>query len=162
MAALQNCGPRPMFRVSDVMTREVVAVGPDTPVPRLVETFLSTRLHNLPVVSASGEPLGYVSVESLVKRLAPPTHLLDELMRGDVYQALDRFREEARLTHGLTAADIMQRWPVHVEEDTLAPVAAAHLVDHNLNSLPVLREGKLVGIVTLLDMIRCLSQPRPE
>jgi CBS domain-containing protein len=151
-----------MLQVSDVMTREVATVEPDASVARLVETFLSARLHDLPVVRASGELLGYVSVESLVRKLAPPTHLLDELTRGDVYRALDRFREEAKAAHALAVGDLIERWPVHVEENTPLPLAAAHIADNALHSLPVLRQGKLVGVVTLLDMIKCLRQPPGE
>ncbi len=141
------------LRVRHVMTTPVVTVREDTCVKEVAEVLLRHRISGVPVLSAGGELVGIVTeADLLYKEL--PERAGGWRLRPDP--------AEVRKRAALTARDLMTRPVLTVEEDAPLREAARLMAQHRVNRLPVLREGKLVGIVSRADVIKALAREDAE
>lgn len=129
--------------VSHAMTREPVTVGPEDSLIRAVEVMRKHRIRRLPV--AIGENLVGLLAEGDLKRAQPSTF-------SESQEDFDRVMEEIQVSR------IMINEPVTTTEDAPLFEAAQTLHATKYGALPVLRDGKLVGILTDNDLIRCLME----
>ena len=146
------------MRAIDVMTPNVITVDPDTSVQGLA-TLLSERgISGAPVVDSNGRMIGIVSEGDLLHR----TELGTE-RHGERRQSwwLDHFASgEAReyvKSHGRTVKDIMTRDVVTVTEETNLADVATLLETNRVKRVPVMRDGKVVGIISRANLVRALS-----
>ncbi len=73
------------------------------------------------------------------------------------FTRVDEQAREFAKSHALRAADVMTKQVVHVAEDTSLGDVVEMMEKHNVKRLPVLADGKLVGIVSRRDMLRALA-----
>ncbi len=144
------------MKASEIMTREVATVAPTTPVREIAVIMAQKRVSGLPVVSAEGQILGIVSESDLLHRAELGT---DQLPRSwlRVFADSDQLAREYTRTHGLKAHDVMSRHVVSVKDDAELQRVADVLDKHKIKRVPVVRDGKLVGIITRGDLVRALS-----
>ena len=144
----------------DVMTTPVIAVPPDTGVKDIAALLLECRISAVPVVDADGRVRGIVSEGDLINRADAGTrHRRSwwlEMLNGPEERSRDYLR-----THGQRAEDVMTRDVVATSEDTPLPEIASLLEKHHVKRVPVLREGRLVGIVSRANLLQgfALSEP---
>jgi len=149
-----------MLTAADVMTTEVVSVEPDTPVRDIAELLYTRRISGVPVVE-HGQVIGIVSEGDLIGHVAaigePRRSWWLSLFADESLSARDYAK-----THGRTARDVMTASVVSVDETaTLAEIA--RLVErHRIKRVPVLRDGKLVGIVTRGNLLQGLATSKAE
>ena len=149
-----------MLTAADVMTTEVVSVEPDTPVRDIAELLYTRRISGVPVVE-HGQVIGIVSEGDLIGHVAatgePRRSWWLSLFADESLSARDYAK-----THGRTARDVMTASVVSVDETaTLAEIA--RLVErHRIKRAPVLRDGKLVGIVTRGNLLQGLATSKAE
>ena len=129
--------------VKDLMTTQVVTVGPATPFKELVARLAEHRVSAVPVVDDAGRVLGVVSEADL---------LLEELPDPDADVPLfwtKRRRAEHDKAAAAVARDLMTVALVSITPDATAAEAARRMHTANIKRLPVLGEGgRLVGIVS--------------
>lgn len=141
----------------DVMTAEVITADPETPITEIATLLVKHRIGAVPVTTSDGRLVGIVSQTDLAHRSENKTEKrrkwwLDLLSDPDV-QARNYIK-----THGLTAKDVMTTMIFSVPYDaSLADVAEA-LDVHRVRQLPVMRDGKMVGIVSRTDLVRAIAQ----
>ena len=129
--------------VADAMTREPVTLGPEESLMRALEVMRRHAIRRIPVVL--GDQLLGLLAEGDLKRAQP--------------SALSASEEEFhRVMEGTTVSRIMIEKPVTVGESTPLVEAARTLHTTKFGALPVLRGGKLVGILTDTDLHRCLVE----
>jgi CBS domain-containing protein len=145
---------------AEIMTSApLVVVHPNDRVPTIASALRDNHVSSAPVVDAAGNLVGLVSEGDLIRHLGNEYERrrawwLDQLAEGEdlATDFLEYLKEENR-----SAADVMKHDVVTVAED--APVA--DIVDlfakHDIKRVPVLREGKLVGIVSRSDIIRAMA-----
>jgi CBS domain-containing protein len=144
----------------DVMTAPVLAVRPDTGIQDIAALLLECRISAVPVVDEGGRVRGIVSEGDLINRADAGTrHRRSwwlEMLNGPQEQSRDYLR-----SHGQRAEDVMSRDVVAASEDTPLPEIAALLEKHHVKRVPVLRQGKLVGIVSRANLLQgfALSEP---
>lgn len=127
------------MKVGEIGRREVVTVGPDAGVAEIAETMYHEKVGS--VVVAEGEELvGIVTDRDLV------IELLAE--GGEV----DLFDGEVALGD-VTASDVMTADPLTVSPDDEVPAAIAQMNDAITRRLPMVKDGRVVGIVTLDDLL---------
>ncbi len=152
------------MQASDIMTPELVTVRPDTPLEDVIRLMLTHRISGLPVVE-DGAVVGMVSEGDLLHRPETGTerrrrHWLQLFSSGET-DAADYVR-----THGMTAGEVMTTDVVSIAETTPLEDIATLLESRRIKRVPVLREGKLVGIVSRADLLRSLGSrlavPRQE
>jgi len=147
------------------MTTSVITVAPEIPARKIAKILLDNGISAVPVVSASGDLLGMVSEGDLLGRRQE-----ERSQRRDWWLALlaeaGFFKEEfvAQLqSNELTAEDLMSTPVVTVSESTLDTEIAALLSNNRIKRVPVLRDGKVVGIVSRADLVLAQSgQRRPR
>lgn len=144
--------------VRDLMTASNVSIAPSVPVADIVRLLADRGLSGVPVLDAGGALLGMVTETDLLRRLA----IADETKPGwfrRMFADHDQAAERYARAHGATAGDVMTTELITVAEDSTAEHAAHLLEDHKVRRLPVLRDGRLVGMVSRGDLLRALFPP---
>ena len=144
------------MQASEIMTPDVVTARPDTPLEDVVRLMLTHRISGLPVVE-NGVVVGIVSEGDLLRRPETGTerrqrHSLLQLFRSEEGDAAEYVR-----THGMTAGEVMTTDVVTIAETTLLEDIATLLESRGIKRVPVVREGKLKGIVSRADLLRSLA-----
>jgi CBS domain-containing protein len=146
------------MQVRELMTPDPLTVGPGTPVETLVDLLVEKGINGVPVVDEAGRVLGMVTTGDLIHRVADehvPSR--ESVWRESFYKSVFR-RDgfEPNPAAGATAAEVMSRNPAYVVPSDDMAVAARLLIEHRVKSLPVLDGDRLVGMVSRLDLLRCL------
>ncbi|TAK87464.1 MAG: CBS domain-containing protein [Betaproteobacteria bacterium] len=143
------------MKAKDVMTQDVVSVREDASVESIARLLLQRRISAVPVTDAAGRPAGIVSEGDLMRRPEAGTERRPswwlELLQGSDEQAAQYIK-----SHGLVARDVMTRDPLTVSENTPLEKVASLLEQEHIKRLPVVRGGKMVGIVSRADLLHAL------
>ena len=142
------------MKAKDIMTARVVAVPPDMPVREIAKILIAEGISAVPVADGTGVPLGIVSEGDLIGRDEEAREARRDwwLSLAAADSAADFL---ARLgDRGRVARDIMAGPVVAVEEETGSAEIARLLVEYKIKRVPVLRDGRMVGIVSRADLLR--------
>jgi CBS-domain-containing membrane protein len=147
-----------MIRAQDIMSRDVVTLPAELDFAAAARILLDSHFNGAPVVDDQGRLLGVLCQSDLVaqhKRMPVPTlfTLLDSFVRLTPTKQLEK---QVRKIAALTVAEAMTPDPVTVSPDTGIETIAGLMVDSNLHTLPVLEDGKLVGVIGKEDVLRTL------
>ena len=147
------------LEIRECMKTEVVAVGPSTSVKYAAALLAEKRVGTLPIVDEEGTLLGVTSITSIVQIFLPDfVALLENIDFVKDYGALKTpSKEDCRRAANLTVTDIMNE-PVAIEEDSSLIRALSVMEKHDLRDLPVVREGRLVGIASRVDIGRAFLE----
>lgn len=144
-----------------VMTRTVVTVPADATVWAAADILLGSRVSAAPVVDADGRMLGIVSEADLLNRpelgTVPARSWLQRLLTDEAILARDFLR-----SHSHRVSDVMTRKVVSVEERTDLKEIAALMQKHRIKRVPVVRDGKVVGIVSRANLLQGLLAREPQ
>ncbi|MCA9314142.1 MAG: CBS domain-containing protein [Planctomycetes bacterium] len=119
-------------RVAQMMTTDLFTVQEEDTVTLAEAMMRWERIRHVPVENEAGALVGMLSLPNL----------LDTLKRGN-----------GQIEQGLKVGEIMERDPVSVTPETPTLEAIALMKDNGLSGLPVVREGKLVGLLTITDFL---------
>jgi CBS domain-containing protein len=146
------------MHAADVMTRNVITVEPETTVQSLAGLLSERGISGVPVVDAAGHLAGVVSEGDLLRRTEIGTDQPGSVRRSWWLEdfATARAREYVK-SHGRTVRDIMTRDVVTVTENADLGEIARLLETNRIKRVPVLRDGKVVGIVSRSNLVRALS-----
>lgn len=147
------------MKVSDIMTRRVISVRPQTRVGEIARIFREHQLSGIPVVDETDHPIGIITELDLVTRHARP-QMPDFLPLLGVYVPLNRekYRESLRRITGVVAEDIMTKPVTTVGPDASIEDLATMMVSNRANPLPVVDDaGNMIGIVSRTDILRVLE-----
>jgi CBS domain-containing protein len=146
------------------MTTNVVTVSPDTSVQEVAKILSDQGISGVPVVDADNRVLGIVSEGDLLHRIETGTERRPERRTGRRrswwLDTIGRDEELARdyvKSHGRTAGDVMTREVVSVNDTTELADIATLLETKRIKRVPVLKDGKLVGIVSRANLVRALA-----
>lgn len=143
------------MNAADVMIREVLSVGPDEPVRDIALTMLTRRISGVPVLDAERRVLGIVSEGDLIRR---PELQTDQARGGwlKLFLSADERARDFVKSHGLKAREVMTQPAICVGQDTPLAEVVRLMERHRVKRLPVMENGKLVGLVTRSDLLRAL------
>lgn len=149
-AAAQSSGP---LTAQDIMSRNLVTVGPDTPLGQIADIFRTHRFTSLPVVGPDATFLGVIFQMHLIDRARDDALRLDGGFLPALRRLLDRDREKP-----VKACDIMG--VAGPRATTATPIGALlpMMADGDTDAVPVVVHGKIVGIVTRTDLIAGLAR----
>jgi len=139
----------------DVMTAAVETVSPDTKVPEIARRLLARNISAMPVVDDQGRVVGIVSEGDLMRRSENETERQPSWWIRVFAEPEDRARDYVK-THGMCAQDIMSRNVISVSEGTPLAEIAEILERHHIKRVTVMRDDKLVGIVSRANLLRGL------
>jgi CBS-domain-containing membrane protein len=149
------------MRAIDVMTSSVVVASPDTSVQAAAKLLDDNRISGMPVVDAAGQVIGMVSEGDLVRRTEIGTGERRRSWWLELFTSTRELASEYVKEHGHTVKYIMSQPVVSVREDTPLSEIAELLERHRIKRVPVLRDDKLVGIVSRSNLVRALASVAP-
>ena|SRR5579884_1896594 len=115
----------------DIMTTKVCTIRPEASAKEIAELLYRERISGAPVVDAEDRIIGIVT-------------------EADIISKVDR--------EGLSVGDIMSHEVISVEEETPVNEIAALLTERKIKRVPVVHDGKLVGIVSRADIVHAVAQ----
>ena len=147
-----------MLKVKDIMTREVKTVSPETEIAQAAKLLLSERINGVPVVNKTGEVVGILCQSDLIaQQKSIPIPSLFTLLDGYIpLTLLSRLDKEVEKIAATKVEHAMTPDPTTVNSDTDIDKVAALMVEKNYHTLPVVDDGKLVGIVGKEDVLKTL------
>ena len=135
--------------VRDLMTERPRTTGPDLPLREAARELLDAGLAALPVVDEDGRLLGLLSERELMRHL-----LSTEILAGPSGRHAGPAAQARR-----TVRDVMTRQVLCVAPEQSVAEVAALMTNKDVERLPVVREGRLVGFLTRGDIVRKLIGP---
>ncbi|MDQ2622410.1 MAG: CBS domain-containing protein [Actinomycetota bacterium] len=151
-----------MSTVAEIMDREPASVSPDDGIKEVIDTMQTHDLPGVPVVDEVGKVIGIITDSDLVisdeKSDFHLPHYVS-IMGGVVFlESTKHFEERAKKAFAATAADMMTVDPITVSPDDPVERAGKLISDSTHNRLPVVDdEGRLVGVVTRVDVLAALT-----
>ncbi len=139
------------------MRPEVVTVEPDNSLKQVAALLSERRISGLVVVDRAGSVLGVVSEADILARELPAEH---QPSRSAQWHFARPPEFERRLA-ARSAGEAMTSPAITIEPDRPLTEAVTLMFDHAVNRLPVVRRGKLVGILTQADIVRAFSSGSP-
>jgi CBS domain-containing protein len=148
------------MKAQDVMVRDLVTVGPDADVTDAVNLLSEHDISALPVVDEDGDLIGILSEADLLEReaLGAEHHRpwwIETLMPAST------LAEEFAKAHGKKVSELMSTDVVAADENTPVSEIAALLERHRIKRIPIVRDGKLVGVVSRSNLIQALASFKP-
>ena len=142
----------------DVMTTNVITVGPDMSVRDLAAMLSERGISGAPVVDPSGRMVGIVSEGDLLHRAELGTEKHSERRHSWwLEHYASGLAQDYVKSHGRAVRDIMTRNVTTVTEDTSLADIAMELETKRLKRVPVMRDGKIVGIISRSNLVRALG-----
>jgi CBS-domain-containing membrane protein len=149
------------MKAADVMVTNVITVGPDARVQDVAHTLLTNRISAAPVVGGDGKIIGIVSEGDLMRRAEAGTGRRRPwwlaILTGREGLAADYVREHSR-----NVTDVMTRDVVTASPETPLQEIATLLEKHGIKRVPVVKEGKVVGIVSRANLLQALASLRKQ
>jgi CBS-domain-containing membrane protein len=144
------------MKARDIMTRDVVTVGPKASVHEVAALMAKHRISGIPVIAAGNRLLGIVSEGDLVERTEVGAEPGGKWWFEGFSNAQDLADRYAK-AHGARVADLMTRQVATVQPDADLGEVANVLRVHRVKRVPVVQDGKLLGIVTRSDIVGAVS-----
>ncbi len=143
------------MRVSEIMTKDLTAVEKDIPVRELVFILNSAEMPNMPVVDDDGVLIGVISEKDLIKAALPG--YFEMLHSTSFIPDLNQLSKKLAKIAQDPIEKYMKRDVIAISIDDDDLQAADLLIRKNLKSVPVVdKEGRLVGVVRRIDLLRHL------
>ena len=144
------------MKAADVMVSPVITVGPDATVQDVADILNRNRISAVPVLSQQGKILGIVSEGDLLRRVESGT----ERHRSRWLALLTskfKLRDEYVKSHSHKVTDVMTSSVLTVSPDTPLGDIASVLEKNGIKRVPVVTDGKLVGIVSRANLVQAIA-----
>jgi CBS domain-containing protein len=147
-----------MLKAIDIMTPDPVTLSPDTDIRTAATLLLDKKINGAPVVDAQGLLVGVLCQSDLVaqqKQVTLPS--IFAMLDGFIaLSSRDDFERELQKIAATNVAQAMTKNPKTVAPQTPLDEIATVMVNEKLYTLPVVADGKLVGVVGKEDILRTL------
>jgi CBS domain-containing protein len=140
------------MQAREMMSTPVITVRPEALLKEVAELMIRRAVSGVPVVDRDGRPLGMISESDFLAR--------EEYGLGN--RVLDRLAETLGVgakPHGRTAGDLMISPAITARPDTAARELGHLMAANAINRIPIVEDGRIVGIVTRADVVRTLIRP---
>ncbi|HZX48834.1 MAG TPA: CBS domain-containing protein [Nitrospirota bacterium] len=149
-----------MATAKDIMTKEVITVTTDVTIEGLARIFTRHDISGAGVVDEDGKLIGIVTENDLIKmeqRLHIPTVI--NIFDAVIYLGSSkRFEEDIKRMAATRVEDIFRKDIVTITESSTIEEIATIMSEKNIHHLPVVKKGKLVGIVGKKDIVRAIAK----
>ena len=154
------------LEVSDVMSKKIIVVSPEDSIFEVESVLFNNKISRV-IVSKNKIPLGVISYRDFIPAKTFELHqeFINPVESDEISQLpqINEFNVNSlSYLMTFTARDIMSKNPFTVNYDDAVYTAAILMIRHNISGLPVLKNKKLVGIVTKSDIVNILTQKNPK
>jgi len=144
------------MRAADVMVTNVITVGPDATVEEVAQILLSARISGLPVVGKAGELIGIVSEGDLMHRAEAGTGRRRPWWLA-AFLGKHALAAEFVKEHSRSVTDVMTREVVTATPEMPLSEIANLLEKNAIKRVPIIKDGKIVGIVSRANLLQALA-----
>ncbi|MDI6891131.1 MAG: CBS domain-containing protein [Thermodesulfovibrionales bacterium] len=143
------------MKIGEIMTREVHTIGPDNTLKECADVLKKNRVNGL-VVMEGDKVVGVITKADIFKAILPryPDIIEEERYMSD----LEYIEERVHKLFEMKVRDIMGAPPITVNSDMPVVKAGSTMILRRVKQVPVVDKEKLVGIVTLTDIINNLTE----
>lgn len=147
--------------VRDIMEVNVPTVYPEDPIESVLRVLRDHELPGVPVINEGGRCVGIITEADLImagekEDLHLPHYI--ELFGGFVFlESTKKYEERLRKAIGWRAEDVMTPDPITIEPDASIGEAGRVIASHKHNRVPVVEHGRLIGVVTRIDVLDALT-----
>jgi CBS domain-containing protein len=124
-----------MLEARDIMTKQVICIRKDTPIFEAIRLMVQNSITGIPVVEEDMKLVGMLSEQDVLRLF----HTYED--------------EKVR-----TVNDFMTQPAIHFEEHELLLDVCYCLRDHSIRRVPVTSDGKVVGVISRSDILRCILE----
>ncbi len=143
-----------------IMTAPAIVVAPATTMTEIASLLAARRISAVPVCNPDGSLAGIVGQADILRPFRESVRKRREWWLGVIAEGedlpkdfLDYIGRDTR-----SAADVMVRHVIAAEEDMTLPQLAELMIKHGVKRLPVLRDGKVVGVVSRSDLVAAVAR----
>ena len=144
------------MKASDIMVSPVITVGPDATVQDVADILVRNRISAVPVLSQQGKILGIVSEGDLIRRVESGTQPHRSWWL-ELLTTKFTLRDEYVKSHSRKVTDVMTSDVLTVSPDTRLGDIASMLEKNGIKRVPVVTDGKLVGIVSRANLVQAIA-----
>jgi CBS domain-containing protein len=144
------------MRAADVMSTRVVMAGPEITVQHAARIMINHRISAVPIVEGDRQLIGIITEGDLLRRAETGTER-QRSRWSEWFLPNSRLAADYIESHARRVTDVMTRDVVTVDEFTTLGEIADLMEKHRIKRVPVVHDGKLVGIVSRADLIRVLA-----
>lgn len=146
------------MKVKDIMQTRVITIPKTMEIKDIARTLYEENISGVPVVDADGEIIGIVSEGDLLHKETNPripeaVGILGTLI---YYRGIKQYESDFKKLMALEASEIMTSYVQTIDAESSIEEAAEVMVNHKVKRLPVMQEGKIVGIISRMDIIKTL------
>ena len=144
------------MKAANLMTSKVLSVSPDASILEAMQLMLLNGVSGLPVIDQRGSLVGIVTEGDFLRRVETGT----EKKRPkwlEIFMGPGRLADEYVRTHGRRVAEVMTPDPFTIAEDTPLEDVEDSMERRRIKRVPVVREGRVVGIVSRADLLHALA-----
>ena len=145
------------MKIAEVMTHCVITTTPESTIEEVARAMIQHRISGVPVVITGGTVVGIVTEGDLL-RCAEFCAGESHKRWFELFIARGRPRQDHERSHAFHVREVMTGKVVCVSPDTPLAEAVALMESRLIKRLPVLRDGRLVGIVSRADLLRALTE----
>jgi CBS domain-containing protein len=149
------------MQAQDVMTQYVISVGPNDTIARAIRAMLQNDISGLPVLDEAGGLVGMITEGDLLRRAETGTQRRRprwlEFLVGP-----GKLADEYVHSHGRKVGEVMTANPVSVTEETPLEDVVSLMEKRRIKRIPVVRAGKVVGIVSRANLLHALARLAAE
>ncbi len=149
-----------MLTAKDIMTNKVITVTPDTSIEELSSILVKNEISGVPVVDDSGMLYGIITENDLIsqnKRLHIPT-VVSFLDAAIYLESSKKFEQDVKRLTATKVREICTRKVVTITEDVTLVDIATIMTEKKIQLLPVVKAGKVIGIVGKRDMLKAVTR----
>jgi CBS domain-containing protein len=143
------------MKARDVMVSHVITVGPELDVRAVANTLIANGISAVPVVAIDGSIVGILSEGDLMRRAAGAERKRSWWLES--FSSAEQLMADFVKAHGRRAKDVMTRQVISVSPDTSLQEIANLLEKHGIKRVPVIENGRLVGIVSRANLVQALA-----
>jgi len=145
------------MKIRDVMSKDVVTITPEVGIRRIYNIFYDKGFGGLPVIDKDNKILGLVTKGELLAVILPDYFgMIEDFLFIDDFGALEEELESLPELTLFLAEDLMIRDVVTIEANASLLKAPVLMHKHNIRHLPVVENGRLVGLITRSDILKAL------
>jgi CBS domain-containing protein len=147
------------MKASDIMVRRVLTTHPQTSVSQVAKQLVDNDISALPVVDDAGNVVGVISEADLMHR----KELGSEKTRAWWIEAMTpgaTLADEFAQSHGKRVEELMSTRVISATPDASLGEIASLLEKHRIKRVPIMKDGKIVGIVSRSNLVQALASAK--
>lgn len=149
------------MKVKEIMTKKVISVNQETRISEIAKLIFNNNLTGMPVINEKNEVIGIITESDLIARetkIHIPSYIQFLEKVSCVKGEKDiRMKEQCKKILNIKAKDIMTKNPICVDPEVSVKKLADLFTQKRINPIPVVKNNKMVGIVSRADLIKLLK-----